>query len=137
MSEDDATRTADEAYFEYADAVTRRQDSDVHYHIIAGMGGGYMPDDYGLVDSLDDAIEYIREEIAQHNGDDPEVPARVFDEVEFDHEEGWAYSKGFYPEDVSPHDLGWYFEATRSADSDPDHEDCRAILNGEKEAPLV
>jgi len=115
----------------------RRSDSDIHYHIHSGMGGGYMPDSYALVDSLDDAVEYILEEIARDTEDGSDGDVRFFDDVAFDHEEGWAYVKGFYPADVSPHDLGWYYEANRYADNDPDHEDCRAILNGEKEYPLV
>ena len=48
---------------------------------------------------------------------------------------GHAIWIGYYPEDVSPHDLGWYFEVFRAYDLEADHEDCRAILNGEKEAP--
>ena len=112
----------------------RRSESDIHYHVISSMGGGYMPNTDWLVDSLDDALETIRADISQ---DEDDELGRRYPAIDFDYEEGYAFVKGYYPEDVSPHDLGWYYEATRHADIDPDHEDCRAILNGEKEAPLV
>ena len=114
-----------------------RSDSDVHYHIIGGMGGGYLPSWDSMADSLDEAVQIVRDEISRDTDFGPDDVARMFSDVAFDYEEGYAYASGYYPEDVSPHDLGWYYEATRHADSDPYHEDCRAILNGEKEYPLV
>lgn len=112
------------------------ENEGLHFHHIAGMGGGYMPDDHGVYDSFDDAVNSVLDDISIDTQDGDVVPVRTYDRAAFDSERGTALWVGYYPEDVSPHDLGWYYEVFPANDGDPDHEDCRAILNGEKEAPL-
>jgi len=107
----------------------------VHYHHIAGMGGGYMPDDWGVYDTFESAVSSVEDDIAHDTENDGDHPVRTFERYSFDPERGHATIAGFYPEDVSPHDLGWVYEVFPAFDASPDHEDCRAILNGEKEAP--
>lgn len=108
----------------------------VHYHHIAGMGGGYMPDQHGLYDSFESAVSSVEDDISSLSDYGASGPERTFSRDYFEPSKGGALWVGYYPEDVSPHDLGWYYEVTPSRDSDADHEDCRAILNGEKEMPL-
>lgn len=105
----------------------------VHFHHIAGMGGGYMPDDWGIYDSFESAVASVEDDIERAT-EETGSPVRSFTRDVFDPEQGRAFWVGYYPEDVSPHDLGWYFEIFRVGDDFADHEDCRAILNGEKEA---
>lgn len=112
-------------------------DDRVHYHHIAGMGGGYMPDDHGLYDSFESAVSSVEDDISRSSDYGASGPERTFTRELFDAEQGRAYWVGYYPEDVSPHDLGWYYEVFRVGDDFADHEDCRAILNGEKEYPLA
>lgn len=110
----------------------RTSESGIHYHHFSGMGGGYMPDGHGIYDSFEAAVTAVREDVLAAS-DDSDGPARIFTE-ELSKPNGlWV---GYYPEDVSPHDLGWYFEVFQARDDAPDHEDCRAILNGEKEPEL-
>ena len=110
-------------------------DDRVHYHHIAGMGGGYIPDDHGLYDSFADAVSWVEGDIAIATENDYDGPVRAFTRDLYAPDTGAAVWTGFYPEDVSPHDLGWYYEVFQARDDAPDHEDCRAILNGEKEYP--
>lgn len=111
-------------------------DSLVHYHHIAGMGGGYLPDAHGVYDSFEGALASVRDDISRDTEDGADGDVRVFTDHSVKPYEGVALIVGYYPVDVSPHDLGWYYEIFPAFDDAPDHEDCRAILNGEKEAPL-